>query len=329
MSRRAQLFGDIDSIMDAEQLARISAALWGVGALVGVLGIALPHGPHVRTVGWGVLTTLAGALALWTWKMGVARSLVVQYVLSAVALAAVASAVLCAHGAPIAYAVSILYILATIYTASFYPTAAFVVFLVVQAITSALVEIPSGVPGSLAAWAVTTCMTSTVGTVVHVQRLELARAAVTDPLTGLVNRRGFEPLLTRELAHCARFGHPLCVAVIDLDGFKAVNDELGHHAGDRLLVELTAAWQRELRASDVLARAGGDEFVLMLPSTDVEHACAVLSRLATAGKQGFSSGVAAAAPGDTTEDILRRADDACYRAKQTGRGKVVVGAVAG
>jgi len=87
---------------------------------------------------------------------------------------------------------------------------------------------------------------------------------------------------------------------------------------------VSRAWTEALRATDVLSRAGGDEFVLLLPSTGPTEAVAVLTRLCQATDQGFSAGVAVAAPDSTVQEVLRQADEACYRAKQTGGGHVVV-----
>jgi len=160
--------------------------------------------------------------------------------------------------------------------------------------------------------------------VVHILHQALKVAATTDPLTGLANRRALEPVLAREIARCARLGHPLCLVVMDLDHFKDVNDAYGHEHGDRLLAEVSAAWCGQLRSSDVLARAGGDEFVLLLPSTGAAQAVDVLGRLYRATSQPFSAGIALAAPGCSVEDLLRDADDACYQAKQTGGGQIVL-----
>jgi diguanylate cyclase (GGDEF)-like protein len=152
----------------------------------------------------------------------------------------------------------------------------------------------------------------------------LAEAAVADPLTGLPNRRALGPLLRRELARCARLGDPLTVAVVDLDGFKAVNDDRGHHGGDALLVHLARAWRGALRPFDVLARTGGDEFVLVLPATTAEEAVQVLQRLRRVHPQRFSAGVAQRTPGASPTDLLQQADAGCYAAKRLGRGRTVV-----
>ena len=122
----------------------------------------------------------------------------------------------------------------------------------------------------------------------------LARLALTDQLTGLPNRRAWEEALARELARAARGAHPVCVAVLDLDNFKAFNDEHGHQAGDRLLAQAAHAWQRQLRVSDLLARYGGEEFAAVIPAWPLETAVEVVERLrrASPGPLTASAGVA-------------------------------------
>ena len=170
---------------------------------------------------------------------------------------AVTGAVLCAHHSPVSDGIAGLYVLPTIFTASFYSTRAFTIYLAAQAATSGAVLLTSGVIGASAGWAVLLGTTVTVGVAVHVLQQALQLAATTDPLTGLVNRRAFEPILARELHRCARLDHPLCLVVIDLDHFKEVNDAHGHQEGDRLLAEVSRRWTETLRSTDVLARAGG------------------------------------------------------------------------
>ncbi len=146
---------------------------------------------------------------------------------------------------------------------------------------------------------------------------QLRHAAGTDPLTGVANRRGWETGAARHLAHALRIGEPLTVAVLDLDDFKAVNDEEGHSAGDELLRTLAQAWERELRGADLLGRHGGDEFVLCLPGTDVDSARELVARLRAGHPARWSVGMAAAGPGATLRGLLRRADEELYRAKRT------------
>jgi diguanylate cyclase (GGDEF)-like protein len=150
--------------------------------------------------------------------------------------------------------------------------------------------------------------------------LQLRTAAATDPLTGVANRRAWEAEASRSLAHAARTGEPLSLAILDLDDFKEVNDRLGHGAGDDLLRDLTTGWTHRLRQADLLGRYGGDEFVLCLPDTDRAGAEEILQRLADSHEFAWSGGVATAEDGDTLDTVLARADADLYRHKRSGRG---------
>lgn len=312
-----------ESVFSRREVAKFSALLWLLGAAAGLLGILLPHGPTVHVWGWAGVTVFAVLVALFNlWKFDL--PLWVNYIYSVLALTAVCMALVFSGRSPVIFALCALYVLPTIFTASFYSRKMFLMYLVVQAAASAAVLFASEVPGAAAGWAVVTAATSAVGIIVHVLQEALKHAASTDPLTGLANRRALERVLVRELERCARLGHPLCLAVLDLDGFKEVNDEFGHQRGDELLVEVTSGWSRQLRTTDVLARSGGDEFVVLLPSTDAHQAESVLQRMRDATDQRFSAGLTQASPGSTLEDVLREADHACYRAKEVGGARIVV-----
>jgi diguanylate cyclase (GGDEF)-like protein len=128
--------------------------------------------------------------------------------------------------------------------------------------------------------------------------------------------------LPRELARAARSGQPLCVALIDLDNFKAFNDQHGHQAGDRLLKAAGAAWWANLRKTDLLVRYGGEEFAVLLPDCGLDDAMAIAERLRTAQPEGTCSiGVAAWDADETEDELLRRADEAMYAAKASGRNR--------
>ncbi len=148
---------------------------------------------------------------------------------------------------------------------------------------------------------------------------QLRRAATTDPLTGLANRRAWEAEAGRVLAHAVRTGEPVTIAVLDLDDFKDVNDRAGHEAGDALLRDLTARWAAELREADLLGRYGGDEFVLCLPGTDIPGAREILGRLAACHAFRWTAGTASAGRGDTLTALLSRADADLYANKRSGR----------
>ena len=157
---------------------------------------------------------------------------------------------------------------------------------------------------------------------------EVERLAVSDELTGIANRRSIRFLLERS-ASCG--GTPFCIAILDLDHFKAVNDDLGHAVGDQVLRTFAQHAAAQLRKSDALGRWGGEEFVLMMPGS-LEGICSVLDRIREAIANGcpdgrritFSAGVARYRAEDDADDVLARADAALYQAKRSGRDRYVV-----
>jgi diguanylate cyclase (GGDEF)-like protein len=152
--------------------------------------------------------------------------------------------------------------------------------------------------------------------------IELAR---TDPLTGLLNRRAWHDLLDAELARAGRAGGSLCVAMLDLDHFKRFNDEFGHVAGDAFLQQLAAEWTAAIRPSDTLARYGGEEFSLLLPDCDLVAAVEVIERLRASVPldECCSAGVVCWDGSETPLDLITRADEHLYDAKEAGRDQLV------
>ena len=165
----------------------------------------------------------------------------------------------------------------------------------------------------------------------------LRTLATTDGLTSVWNRRHFLELAEAELERAARYGGPMSVAVVDIDHFKRVNDELGHAAGDAALRGLTAVLRGELRSVDVVGRLGGEEFGVLLPETPRLAAAQTVDRLRrTIGERSFaehglpdgrrltvSIGVAEFRPGEPLSALLARADAGLYQAKSAGRDRVV------
>ncbi len=149
-----------------------------------------------------------------------------------------------------------------------------------------------------------------------------------DPLTGLPNRRGWDDHLTREIARVGRTGRPLSVAILDLDHFKRFNDAHGHLVGDQLLKAAASAWAGALRTSDVLARWGGEEFVVLMPETETRDAEIVMARMAarTPMDQTFSAGLVTTTASVDPDALVAAADEAVYRAKEGGRDRIEVGA---
>ena len=154
----------------------------------------------------------------------------------------------------------------------------------------------------------------------------LEELADTDELTGLPNRRAWNRELEVALSTADRRKTPLCVALIDVDHFKQLNDQSGHQAGDRLLKSAAAAWRSALRPADVLARPGGDEFTLVLPDCDLDRARVVVERIRAATPAGrtCSIGVAQWDRAEAAEELVARVDEALYAAKQGGRDRVVL-----
>ena len=170
------------------------------------------------------------------------------------------------------------------------------------------------------------------------KELELTSAqARHDPLTGSLNRKGLDEALEREISLSLRSDAPLCVALLDLDNFKVLNDRLGHATGDAALVHLAATARAAMRPQDQLARYGGEEFVIVLPNTALEQGVDAIKRLQRELTTHyfisnnehvlitFSAGVAQLASNETSEQALKRADQAMYLAKRAGKNRVVAG----
>ena len=155
--------------------------------------------------------------------------------------------------------------------------------------------------------------------------------AMQDPLTGLFNRAALDRTLEQEVARAQRYGMRLSLLVVDVDHFKAVNDHLGHQAGDQVLKALAALLRRLKRKSDLVFRYGGDEFVIVLPNTGLSGAMVLAKRIHAAVNSDdalplpgnlrptFSIGAAALREGETSRELFERADGALYRAKEGGR----------
>lgn len=165
---------------------------------------------------------------------------------------------------------------------------------------------------------------------------KLSELAMKDVLTSAYNRRFFDRRFAEELERARRYHHSLGLVMIDIDHFKAVNDGFGHQFGDEALKTLTSVCTQAVRATDILARYGGEEFCLLLPETGVEESIALAERIRSAVERNsicafgrcanvtISAGVAISREEDSPDDLLRRADEALYAAKNGGRNRVEV-----
>lgn len=156
-----------------------------------------------------------------------------------------------------------------------------------------------------------------------------------DQLTGALNRKGLEEALDRELARSQRRQTPICVALLDVDNFKSLNDTYGHQTGDEALIHLSRVIRETMRPHDTLVRYGGEEFLIILPDTPLQDAVSALTRLQRELTKRFflhqnekllitfSAGVTAFRPSESRNEAITRADAAMYQAKKTGKNRVV------
>ncbi|MDR2678446.1 MAG: GGDEF domain-containing protein [Zoogloeaceae bacterium] len=156
-----------------------------------------------------------------------------------------------------------------------------------------------------------------------------------DQLTGTLNRRGLEECYEKEAKRAERRQIPLCLALLDIDNFKTLNDTLGHAAGDDALVHLTQVVRRTLRPEDSFSRYGGEEFILLFPDATLQQAAAIMTRIQRELTRHiflhhnqkvlitFSAGIALRQPDETRDALIHRADAAMYEAKQSGKNRVV------
>jgi diguanylate cyclase (GGDEF)-like protein len=316
--------------------ARSAAALFGAASLITALGLLLPHVSQVDDGGLVVVSIAAGAIAV-VLVLGRTRIPFVFYPFVAAAGTTLVSLSLFfngeRHGGPAGG--DEMYFLWIVLWAAFYlrrRALALQVLYVLVAYGVTLHQIDPG-PSATSRWI--TLSGLVIGAAVVVRLLserveslidELRANASTDPLTGLVNRRGLAAAYARELELHQRSGRPFSLLVADLDRFKQINDELGHKAGDRALVEVAALLRAQVRAVDTAARIGGDEFALLLSEADDVLAAAVAERLdaavhAHAERQGWPGGMSIGvsvsnADGVSLDDLLRHADSRLYLAKR-------------
>ena len=321
---------------DRAVMARTFAYIFGLGATLLMVTVALPHAPDRDTLPI-VLVALAGYATAASYLVGFDR-LPLWTLRGAPALGSVLVAIVLYFGGASAIGAYAMYFLWVAVSAAFFfelrlavahiafATACYGVILALrpEAQLPALQLVMAA--GALFVGGVLTVT-------LRSQAKRLADAVGTDPLTGLSNRREFDESFARELERSMRTGRPFGLAVLDLDWFKDLNDLLGHAAGDRALRELAAVLKRETRGIDTVARLGGEEFAVLAPGAADEEMLLLAERLRGQVKRAFadhahpltiSCGVASfPATGGTAGDLMRAADRALYVAKDLGRDRSV------
>jgi diguanylate cyclase (GGDEF)-like protein len=315
-------------------MAYTAAAMYGAAVLIDLIEVSVRGGPGVSVVPGLVALAIVPALAavgprLPRWALAPLGPIGVGLIASALATV------------PAAGDGAVLYVWPVLWTVFFFglPGAISIVACVGVAHGLVLLSLPPP-SGYVDRWVDVTISISVVAAVVLMLTRRndellgrLADEARTDKLTGLLNRRGFEERASVELAHARRAGHAIAVVSFDIDYFKRVNDEWGHETGDRVLAHLGAVLSGQCRDVDVVARIGGEEFVVLLPATNSADGDVFTQRirraLAAADPSGLptvrvSAGVASAIAPENVDPLLHRADSALYAAKRAGRDRTVI-----
>jgi diguanylate cyclase (GGDEF)-like protein len=312
--------------------------LFVAGATIGLLTLALPHSRALDELGIVGIATGAYAMAALLLLTGPLGAVSMQLaVLAGTGLITLAVGFSDNPGGTYAF----YYLWVTVYAAYFLTRVEAVVQLgfVALAYGAALMMWGAGAT-RVTTWVVAIGSLAVAAVVVRMlkERLDelvrqLSRAAETDPLTGLLNRRGFNDRLAAELERGRRAGRPVGILVGDLDHFKSVNDRFGHAAGDDALVRVAALLYETRRVSDSVARIGGEEFAMILPYTGRPGTKILAERLRVSVRESFAEDDVALTmsfgmavfpdDGDGVEALLRAADRAMYAAKELGRDRSV------
>ncbi len=319
---------------DPSTLARAHAYFFAAGATLALLSILLPHEPAMSesgilacaAVAYGVAgAMIAGFDRIPDWAFRAAQVLGIVLITATVFFSGSSTS---------AYATG--YVWVSLYAAHLFGPwwAAAQIGLVAVAYAAVLLADPQS--GTLEHWILVVGTVIVVGVMVHglKQRLEgligtLDAATRTDSLTGLLNRRGLQQALELELERVRRGGSQPSLLLGDLDDFKAVNDQLGHAAGDAALERVSAVIRSNIRRVDIAGRLGGEEFAIVVPASDEREAYRLAERLRDGVRDAFSSdpvpltisfGVSGQ-PAETSTELMEAADRALYVAKESGRDR--------
>ena len=296
-------------------LALMSLIL-GAGCLALAAFPLAPDAPREVIVGFGLVgVTVALALVLARDKAGP-----VHLHTTVVVLTALIGAMVAVAATERGLMMSVLgYIWIAVYVAFFFSRDAARLHAGLMVAALGLSLLAARAPTDVSVWIVISVMVWAAVCILTNLNARLRAEAHIDSLTGLLNRSGLAAAAARQRGMAKRTGEPVALSIIDLDDFKLVNDQGGHAAGDRLLVELASVWSAALRPGDLLARFGGDEFVLMLTGVAEDEVDAVLGRLAQAHPTSWTAGAAVIAGQESLDEVINRADERLYHAKQLRR----------
>jgi diguanylate cyclase (GGDEF)-like protein len=321
-------------------MARVAAYLWAAGALTVLVILALPHGDDVDVpVAWAILAVCT-ACGLAMWGYGERFPTWVFHAGLVLATVAITGAVQ-SHDDPGAD-IEMLYLWIALYGFYFFGWRAALAHLALVGVGyAAVLAGQQGGDARVMDWLFTASGLLGAGWIVGLLRDRvvglvdtLETAAVTDALTGLLNRDGFEAVISTELERARRHERQLALVVGDVDHFKQVNDRFGHQAGDTALELLGTILAEAIRRLDTIARIGGEEFAIVMPDADEQAAFLLAERLRRDVRESFNGTVAeltmsfgvAAFPKDaeSSSRLLQAADRALYLAKALGRDRSVV-----
>ena len=305
-----------DEATERATMARWLGIFFASGATLALAGLLLPHVPYRNTGATALLAASGYPVALLLFWCGRRLSIGAFHVLTAAGTLIVTLAIALGHGSRLADLSPLFYMWVPIFAFTFFTARAALVQVLWIAASYSVVLSFQADPAIISQCVIVIGVLTVTSGAVHSLVRQITRLARTDSLTGLANRRVFDERLAAEMARARRTLTPVCVAVIDLDDFKRVNDELGHQAGDALLAQLAPCWIPELRATDCLARYGGDEFAMVFPDTAISRAAQVIDRLRNAAPDvSFSAGIAQADTTDDADSLVSRADSDLYAAK--------------
>jgi diguanylate cyclase (GGDEF)-like protein len=306
--------------------ARSLAGLFAAGASVSLVAILLPGWSEADRAGIAVTVGLAagGAVLLMVWADRLAGWACHVFLVAGTVLIATCQVL---AGSPGSTGYALLYVWIALHAALFFSYWTVFAHLVGSAVAQVVALDRAGVGADLLPQVALTLGTQVAAAlVVGSLARRLQRLADTDSLTGVGNRRKLDERVRGHRASSRSF----CIAVLDLDGFKQLNDRLGHAAGDRVLVEAAAAWRSQLRRQDTLARTGGDEFMVVFVDCTLADVEPVVRRLLehTPAVVSCCAGLAQWDGRETAEQLVARADQGLYAAKSADGGGGVVTVVA-